>query len=61
MAYNADLRICSTVGDFYKLWSALKASHKLLRAETFKMMETRAGCGGAHERAGSAGAVWPWR
>jgi CubicO group peptidase (beta-lactamase class C family) len=42
MAYNADLRICSTVGDFYKLWSALK-SNKLLRAETFKLMETPQG------------------
>ena len=42
MAYNADLRICSTVGDFYKLWSALKAN-KLIRAETFKMMETPQG------------------
>ncbi len=42
MAYNADLRICSTVGDFYKLWSALKAN-KLIRAETFAMMETPQG------------------
>jgi len=42
MAYNADLRICSTVGDFYKLWSALKAN-KLIRPETFKMMETPEG------------------
>ena len=39
MAYNADLRICSTVGDFYKLWSAL-ADQKLIRAETFTMMQT---------------------
>ena len=42
MAYNADLRICSTVGDFYKLWSALKAN-KLIHAETFTMMETAQG------------------
>jgi CubicO group peptidase (beta-lactamase class C family) len=42
MAYNADLRICSTVGDFYKLWSALNAG-KLIRAETFKMMQTAQG------------------
>ena len=42
MAYNADLRICSTVGDLYKLWSAL-AANKLIRAETFKMMETPRG------------------
>ena len=48
MAYNADLRICSTVGDFFKLWSAL-ADHKLLRAETFTMMQTRDGRRGAHE------------
>lgn len=42
MAYNADLRICGTVGDFYKLWSAL-ANHTLLRAETFKLMSTAQG------------------
>ena len=42
MAYNADLRICGTVGDFYKLWSAL-ATHKLLRAETFRLMSTAQG------------------
>ncbi|MEP6692686.1 MAG: serine hydrolase domain-containing protein, partial [Gemmatimonadaceae bacterium] len=42
MAYNADLRICSTVGDLYKLWSALKAN-TLIRAESFTMMETPQG------------------
>ena len=42
MAYNADLRICSTVGDFYKLWTAL-ANHTLLRAESFTMMQTATG------------------
>lgn len=42
MAYNADLRICSTVGDLYKLWSAL-AAHRLLRAESFKLMQTATG------------------
>jgi CubicO group peptidase (beta-lactamase class C family) len=42
MAYNADLRICSTVGDLYKLWNAL-ASHSLLRAESFKLMQTATG------------------
>ncbi len=42
MAYNADLRICSTVGDFYKLWTAL-ANHTLLRAESFTMMQTASG------------------
>ena len=58
MAYNADLRICSTVGDFYKLWTAL-ASHKLLRAESFTMMHDARGRGRAHERERSAGAVRP--
>ena len=42
MAYNADLRICSTVGDLYKLWGAL-AANKLLRAESFKLMQTATG------------------
>jgi CubicO group peptidase (beta-lactamase class C family) len=42
MAYNADLRICGTVGDFYKLWAAL-AAHKVLREDTFKMMSTAQG------------------
>lgn len=42
MAYNADLRICSTVGDFYKLWGAL-ANHTLIRAESFTMMQTARG------------------
>jgi CubicO group peptidase (beta-lactamase class C family) len=42
MAYNADLRICSSVGDFYKLWSALSTG-KLLRAETFAAMQTAKG------------------
>ena len=31
MAYNADLRICSTVGDFYKLWSALASQQAAAR------------------------------
>lgn len=42
MAYNSDLRICSTVGDLYALWTALKAN-KLLRPETLAMMETPQG------------------
>ena len=42
MAYNADLRFCSTVGDLSKLWSALRAG-KLLRAETFRQMATSTG------------------
>lgn len=42
MAYNADLRFCSTVGDLYTLWTALRAG-RLLRPETLKLMETPAG------------------
>ena len=42
MAYNADLRFCSTVGDLSKLWTALRAG-KLLRAETFRQMATSTG------------------
>ena len=42
MAYNADLRFCSTVGDLYRLWSALRAN-KLIKAETFRLMETPEG------------------
>jgi D-alanyl-D-alanine carboxypeptidase len=42
MAYNADLRICSSVGDFYKMWTAL-SSGKLLRAESFTAMKTPKG------------------
>jgi len=42
MAYNADLRICSTAGDLYKLWSAL-SNGKLLRAESFVAMQTPKG------------------
>ena len=42
MAYNADLRFCSTVGDLYSLWTALRAG-KLVRPETLKLMETPAG------------------
>lgn len=42
MAYNADLRFCSTVGDLYQLWRAISAN-KLVRPETFKMMTTAEG------------------
>ena len=42
MAYNADLRICSTVGDLYALWTALKRD-KLIRAESFATMATPEG------------------
>jgi hypothetical protein len=37
MAYNTDLRYCSTVGDLYQTWRAVQ-DKKLLRPETFKMM-----------------------
>ncbi|HMG23811.1 MAG TPA: serine hydrolase domain-containing protein [Kofleriaceae bacterium] len=40
MAYNADLRFCSTVGDLYQLWKAI-ADKPLITAPTFAMM-TRA-------------------
>lgn len=44
MAYNADLRFCSTVGDLHRLWTALRAG-KLLRPETFQVMATPEGPG----------------
>jgi hypothetical protein len=37
MAYNTDLRYCSTVGDLYQTWRAVQ-DKKLLRPETFRMM-----------------------
>lgn len=42
MAYNSDLRFCSTVGDLYRLWRAIKDKN-LLRPETFKQMSTAEG------------------
>ena len=42
MAYNADLRFCSTVGDLHRLWTALRAN-KLIGAETFQRMTTSTG------------------
>ena len=42
MAYNADLRFCSTVGDIYQLWRAI-AEKNLLRPDTFKKMTTAEG------------------
>ena len=42
MAYNADLRFCSTVGDLYQLWRAIQEK-KLVRPETFTMMTTAEG------------------
>jgi hypothetical protein len=42
MAYNSDLRFCSTVGDLYQLWRAIKDKN-LVRPETFKQMSTAEG------------------
>src|SRR5277367_1935830 len=39
MAYNVDLRYCSTVGDLYQAWRAVQ-DKKLVRPETLKMMRT---------------------
>jgi D-alanyl-D-alanine carboxypeptidase len=42
MAYNSDLRFCSTVGDLLQLWRAIQDKH-LVRPETFKQMTTAEG------------------
>ncbi len=42
MAYNADLRFCSTVEDLARLWTALR-SGKLIRTDTFRQMQTAEG------------------
>jgi D-alanyl-D-alanine carboxypeptidase len=42
MAYNSDLRFCSTVGDLLQLWRAIK-SKNLVRADTFRLMSTAEG------------------
>lgn len=42
MAYNSDLRFCSTVGDLYQLWDAIRTK-QLIRSETFKQMTTAEG------------------
>ncbi|MFZ0819651.1 MAG: serine hydrolase domain-containing protein [Candidatus Acidiferrales bacterium] len=42
MAYNYDLRFCSTVGDLIQLWRAIQ-DKKLIRPETFKQMTTAEG------------------
>ena len=42
MAYNADLRFCSTVGDLYRLWTAI-ADKPLVEPKTFAMMTTAEG------------------
>jgi CubicO group peptidase (beta-lactamase class C family) len=42
MAYNSDLRFCSTVGDLLQLWRAIQTK-SLVRPETFKQMSTAEG------------------
>ena len=42
MAYNADLRFCSTVGDLYALWSAIR-DKRLISPESFAEMTTAEG------------------
>jgi D-alanyl-D-alanine carboxypeptidase len=42
MAYNSDLRFCSTVGDLMQLWRAIKDKN-LVRPETFRQMTTAEG------------------
>lgn len=42
MAYNSDLRFCSTVGDLYQLWRSIQEK-RLIRPETFKQMTTAEG------------------
>jgi hypothetical protein len=42
MAYNADLRFCSTVGDLYQLWKTI-ADKPLVQPKTFAMMTTPEG------------------
>jgi CubicO group peptidase (beta-lactamase class C family) len=42
MAYNSDLRFCSTVGDLLQLWRAIKTKN-LVRPETFQQMSTAEG------------------
>jgi len=42
MAYNSDLRFCSTVGDLLQLWQSIK-SKSLVRPETFRLMSTAEG------------------
>jgi len=42
MAYNSDLRFCSTVGDLLQLWRSIK-SKNLVRPETFRLMSTAEG------------------
>jgi CubicO group peptidase (beta-lactamase class C family) len=56
MAYNSDLRFCSTVGDLLQLWRAIKEK-SLVRPETFKQMTTAEGAA-AHMSAQDAKAQY---
>ncbi len=42
MAYNSDLRFCSTVGDLLQLWQSIKTKN-LVRPDTFRLMSTAEG------------------
>src|SRR5580692_6325199 len=42
MAYNEDLRFCSTVGDIYQLWESIRAK-RLIEPKTLEMMTTAEG------------------
>jgi CubicO group peptidase (beta-lactamase class C family) len=42
MAYNSDLRFCSTVGDLLQLWRSIKDKN-LIRPATFQLMSTAEG------------------
>jgi D-alanyl-D-alanine carboxypeptidase len=42
MAYNSDLRFCSTVGDLLQLWQSIKDKN-LVRPETFQLMSRAEG------------------
>jgi D-alanyl-D-alanine carboxypeptidase len=42
MAYNSDLRFCSTVGDLLQLWRSIRTKN-LVRPESFRLMSTAEG------------------
>ena len=42
MAYNADLRFCSTTADIYRLWQSVREKN-LIQPKTFEMMSTAEG------------------
>ena len=56
MAYNADLRFCSTVGDLYQLWTAIR-DKKLVAPKSFAMMSTAEGAA-AHTSAKDPNAAY---